>query len=138
MVWPFSQPHSISSYSLLPSPVSNHGIPEPVIGQTLDAAKSFFTLPLSAKEEVVDSSPFPASPCQPSLQLDIHKSPNFKGYTPLLAENSNPENQGDLHEGFDVGWEDPVTRIAREEADMDGENVWPEGLPGFREKVMDY
>jgi len=66
--------------------VSNHGIPESVIEQTLDVAKSFFALPLPTKEE-----------------LDIHKSPNFKGYTSLLGENTNPENRGDLHEGFDIG-----------------------------------
>ncbi|KAF9651654.1 2OG-Fe-II oxygenase [Thelephora ganbajun] len=101
--------------------VTNHGIPESVINQALDAAKGFFALPLSTKEE-----------------LDIHKSPNFKGYTALLGENSNPENRGDLHEGFDVGWEDPVTLTVRDEGGMDGKNVWPEGLPGFRDKVMDY
>jgi len=101
--------------------VSNHGIPESVIDGALGAAKRFFALPSSTKEE-----------------LDIHKSPNFKGYTGLLKENTNPQNQGDLHEGFDVGWEDPVTLAARDEGGLDGENVWPEGLPGFRETVMDY
>jgi len=100
---------------------SNHGIPETVIEQALDAAKRFFALPPSAKDE-----------------LDIHKSPNFKGYTPLLGENTNPENRGDLHEGFDVGWEDPVTHAVRTEGGLDGKNVWPEGLPGFRDEVMNY
>jgi len=101
--------------------VSNHGIPESMINEALGAGKEFFALPLSTKEE-----------------LDIHKSPNFKGYTGLLGENVNPENRGDLHEGFDVGWEDPVTLAVRNEGGLDGENVWPEGLPGFRETVMDY
>ncbi|KAF9778583.1 Clavaminate synthase-like protein [Thelephora terrestris] len=101
--------------------VSNHGIPEPKIEQTLDAAKRFFALPLAAKEE-----------------LDIHKSPNFKGYTGLLDENTNPENRGDFHEGFDLGWEDPITSAVRDEGGLDGKNVWPEGLPGFRVQVMDY
>lgn len=45
------------------SPVSNHGLPESVIGQALGAAKRFFALPLSAKEEVVKSksSPHPSA-----------------------------------------------------------------------------
>jgi len=101
--------------------VSNHGIPEPIIEQALHAAKALFALPQQIKEE-----------------LDIHKSPNFKGYTGLLAENTNPENRGDFHEGFDVGWEDPITSAVRDQGDLDGKNIWPEGLPGFRDKVMNY
>lgn len=109
-----------------------------MIEQTLGAAKRFFALPLPIKEEVVNLVYLPAPPRSLSLQLDIHKSPNFKGYTGLLGENTNPENRGDLHEGFDVGWEDPVTLTARKEGGLDGKNVWPEGLPGFRGQVMDY
>lgn len=48
---------SVLPHPFLSSPVSNHGIPESVIEQTLVAAKEFFALPLSAKEEVVKSSP---------------------------------------------------------------------------------
>src|SRR6266567_68679 len=50
-------------------------------------------------------------------QLDIHKSKNFKGYTALLGENTNPENRGDLHEGFDLGWEDPGSGTVRSSKD---------------------
>ena len=76
-------------------------------------------------------------------QLDIHKSKNFKGYTALLGENTNPENRGDLHEGFDIGWEDPDSgsvRPSSEDGSMAGENVWPDDklLPGFRRAVLDY
>jgi isopenicillin N synthase-like dioxygenase len=76
-------------------------------------------------------------------QLDIHKSTNFKGYTALLGENTNPENRGDLHEGFDLGWEDPDSGTARSSEDdglMAGENVWPDdtALPGFRRAVLEY
>jgi len=75
--------------------------------------------------------------------LDIHKSHNFKGYTPLLGENTNPENRGDVHEGFDVGWEDPdsgIVRSSEDDGSMAGENVWPDGalLPGFRRAVLEY
>jgi isopenicillin N synthase-like dioxygenase len=54
---PFTTPHPVSSSS-----VSNHGIPESVVEQTLDAAKSFFALPLSTKEEVVEPNHPPALP----------------------------------------------------------------------------
>lgn len=65
------------------------------------------------------------------FQIDIRKSPNFKGYTALLSENADPENRGDLHEGFDMGPE------SDENIAMSGSNVWPED-PGFREAVLPY
>ena len=71
--------------------MKNHGVDERVINTALSAGKSFFSLPQDAKDA-----------------LDIHKTPNFKGYTALLGENTDPENRGDLHEGFDIGWEDFV------------------------------
>ncbi|KAI0718197.1 Clavaminate synthase-like protein [Cerioporus squamosus] len=101
--------------------VKNHGIPEETISSTVEAAKRFFALPLSTK-----------------MAIDIHKTPNFKGYTALLGENTNPENRGDLHEGFDIGWEEPAGTSRADDGAMTGENLWPEGLPGFREAVLDY
>ena len=71
------------------------------------------------------------------MALDIHKSPNFKGYTALLSENSDPENRGDLHEGFDIGWEDFAGGSRRDDGPMTGDNVWPEGIPGFRDAFLE-
>ena len=101
----------------------NHGIPEETISATVDAAKRFFELPLATK-----------------MAMDIHKSANFKGYTALLGENTNPENRGDMHEGFDLGWEEfsGKGRGAEEDGAMGGGNVWPAGLPGFRESCLQY
>ncbi|KAF7299439.1 2OG-Fe oxygenase [Mycena indigotica] len=92
--------------------LKNHTIQEAVIADTITAAGDFFALPINAK-----------------LALDIHKSTNFKGYTALLGENTNPEGRGDLHEGFDLGWEEPGNNA------MSGVNVWPAEtlLPGFRD-----
>jgi len=103
--------------------VSNHGIPEPVINQSIDAAKSFFALPLETKQA-----------------LDIHKTPNYRGYTGLFSENTNPLNRGDLHEGFDLGWEElvPSSKRGRNDGVMAGNNVWPVGIPGFRNSVLSY
>jgi len=77
--------------------------------------------------------------------LDIHKSANFKGYTALLSENTDVKGLGDLHEGFDLGWEPEVdvgdsraeTLLLRDDGAMAGENVWPD-LPGFKRTVLDY
>ncbi|KAG9045995.1 hypothetical protein FS837_005287 [Tulasnella sp. UAMH 9824] len=99
-----------------------------VVGQ----AKRFFDLPSAEK-----------------MEFDIHKSDNFKGYTPLLGENTDPENRGDLHEGFDIGWEEldrPAdTQLSSTEPSsnsglIQGGNVWPstEVLPGFREALLKY
>ena len=105
------------------SVVKNHGIPDATITDTLAAGKRFFTLPQASK-----------------AAIDIHKSTNFKGYTGLLGENTNPENRGDLHEGFDLGWEDASGSRRAGDGAMAGENVWPDSteLPGFREPVMEY
>jgi isopenicillin N synthase-like dioxygenase len=86
-----------------------------------------------------------------SRQLDIHKSSNFKGYTALLSENTNPVGMGDLHEGFDLGWEEPAhngtwdTKPSSEEEGtaMTGTNIWPDeerltSLKGFKEDVLKY
>ncbi|KIJ17863.1 hypothetical protein PAXINDRAFT_167806 [Paxillus involutus ATCC 200175] len=104
--------------------IKNHGIPEEAIGAAISAAQQFFVLPTEMK-----------------MKLDIHATPNFKGYTALLGENTNPENKGDLHEGFDLGWE-PIEPIdgsqMREDGSMTGANVWPGNLPGFREDVLAY
>lgn len=80
------------------------------------------------------------------LKIDIHNVPNYKGYTALLAENTDPENRGDLHEGFDIGWEDTSGANADPSAQsrndgsgaMQGGNVWPADLPGFKEPVLEY
>ncbi|KAJ7366371.1 hypothetical protein DFH08DRAFT_834190 [Mycena albidolilacea] len=97
--------------------VKNHPIPESTIAGAIRAAGDFFALPTDSK-----------------LALDIHKSANFKGYTALLGENANPEGRGDLHEGFDIGWEEQGA------GPMAGLNVWPRDsdLPGFRDRVLEY
>ena len=118
-------PVSLSSSTRSANPscvaVKNHGISEGAISSAIEAAKRFFALPLSTK-----------------MALDIHNSPNFKGYTALLGENTNPENRGDLHEGFDIGWQHPTGASRADDGAMTGQNVWPTDLPGFREAVLEY
>ena len=60
-----------------------------------------------------------------------------------MSGNNNPENAGDLQEGFELGWEElseqdvdngrvPLTGI------MADANVWPSELSGFRDDVLKY
>ncbi|KAG5635450.1 hypothetical protein H0H81_011227 [Sphagnurus paluster] len=110
-----------STYSL----VKNHGISDEHITGALEAGKKFFALDTSLK-----------------MELDIGKSTNFKGYTALLQENVNPTGLGDLHEGFDIGWEpegcDPLRLTTIADSAMSGTNIWPDNLPGFKEAVLAY
>ncbi|KAG7088766.1 hypothetical protein E1B28_012732 [Marasmius oreades] len=107
--------------------IKNHKIPEDVITAAVEIGKTFFALPEASK-----------------MDLDIRKTPNFKEYTALLGEKTDPngKGKGDLHEGFDLGWEeiDPngvQKDTSRDDGAMSGSNVWPE-LPGFREIVLAY
>ncbi|VDB91816.1 unnamed protein product [Peniophora sp. CBMAI 1063] len=101
--------------------VTNHGIPDDLAPEAIEYAKKFFALDLDEKKK-----------------FDIHKSSNFKGYTALLGENTDPENRGDLHEGFDIGWEERDGRSLRsEDGAMEGGNVWP-NIDGFREAALAY
>jgi len=105
--------------------VKNHGIPEEIIQSALSASKEFFSLPIDKK-----------------MEIENKKTPNFKGYSPLLSGNNNPENAGDLQEGFEFGYEplDSTDYLASRESDgaMAGANVWPSSLPQFREAALTY
>jgi len=73
-------------------------------------------------------------------QFDIHKSANFKGYTALLGENTDPANRGDLHEAFDIGCDTLAPPVSVSEGSMIGTNVWPleSDVPGFRTAALAY
>ncbi|KAJ8487237.1 hypothetical protein ONZ51_g4303 [Trametes cubensis] len=105
--------------------VKNHGIPEETIERAYSASKEFFSLPVERK-----------------MELDIRKTSNFKGYNALLTSNNDPLNRGDLHEGFEFGWEELQARDNDEKRANDGvmagANVWPSDLPDFRESVLGY
>ena len=49
---------------------------------------------------------------------------------------------GDMHEGFEIGWEglDPKSNDSKRSNDgaMTGANVWPSELPEFREAILKY
>jgi len=105
--------------------VSNHGISEAAVEKALSACKEYFSLPLEEK-----------------MELDMKKTPNFKGYNPVLSSNNDPQNGGDMHEGFEFGWEELKAKIDDEkrvnDGVMAGANVWPKHPSGFREAVLTY
>lgn len=101
---------------------SNHGVPSEVIESCFSAAHAFFDLAEAEK-----------------MAIHVSKSEEMRGYTPLLGENTDPQNKGDLHEGFDLA-------LDLDSSDPDvqagifgyGPNQWPESLPAFRAPIMAY
>ena len=70
--------------------------------------------------------------------VSILHSDKMRGYTGLLDENTDPDNDGDLHEAFDLAQD-----FAPDSPELQagiygwGANQWPD-LDGFREQVNDY
>jgi isopenicillin N synthase-like dioxygenase len=60
----------------------------------------------------------------------------------LLSGNNDPSNDGDLQEGFEIGWEelDSSDNASIRAADgvMAGTNVWPSNMPEFRLAILKY
>ena len=105
--------------------VNNHGVPEDVIHRAFTAVQEFFSLPDEKK-----------------LEVDNKKTANFKGYNAVLTSNNDPAGAGDMHEGFEFGWEEIIPKDSDEKRTNDGVmvggNIWPSGLPEFREAVLTY
>ena len=99
--------------------VRNHGVPEAEIEGIFDIGRRFFALPLETK-------------------LAIHKnlSPQHAGYTPLLAENTDLSNNGDLHESFDMV--SPLAHYPTKQAADEEVNLWPESLPELKASLDRY
>lgn len=100
----------------------NHHVDMRIISDAYKAAHSFFDLPLDRK-----------------LAVNIANSPNMRGYTPLLGENTDPTARGDLHEGFDLALD-----LDTNDADVlrgvfgYGPNQWPSDVPAMRKALVDY
>lgn len=101
--------------------VTGHGVDPELVAQTFAAAEAFFARPLEEKDEV-----------------SIKNSVKMRGYTGLLEENTDPDNDGDLHEAFDIGID-----LADDDPDAHGDiygwglNQWPE-IEGFRSLLVGY
>lgn len=72
------------------------------------------------------------------MKYDVKKSATFKGYNALLSENNDPNNRGDMHEGFNIGPEF-TDSDGKEKSAMSSPNVWPTtDVPDFRDNVLKF
>lgn len=102
--------------------VKHHGVDRATIDAAFAQAENFFSLPLDVK-----------------MKIHVGKSPNFRGYTPLLGENTDSTARGDLHEAFDLALDVPAeSASAGGGKTLYGPNVWPQGIPGFKEALTRY
>ncbi|GMY36159.1 2-oxoglutarate-Fe(II) type oxidoreductase hxnY [Fagus crenata] len=99
--------------------VINHGISEEFVDEVFSQSRRMFCLPLSEK-------------------MKILRNEKLSGYTPVLDELLDPENQvhGDYKEGYYIGVEVDEADPGAEKPFF-GPNVWPapELLPGWRETM---
>lgn len=68
-------------------------------------------------------------------QYDARQSPGYKGYTPLLNQNTDPQNRGDLLESFNIG---PEQSNSVESSGLLDPNPWPAEIDGFKEEYIGY
>ncbi|WJX25966.1 hypothetical protein P8452_14953 [Trifolium repens] len=103
--------------------VVNHGISEEFMDEVFAQSKRFFTLPMKEK-------------------MKILRNEKHRGYTPVLDELLDPENQihvGDYKEGYYIGVE-----VSEDDPESNkpfyGPNKWPapDILPGWRETMEKY
>ncbi|GKV06699.1 hypothetical protein SLEP1_g18555 [Rubroshorea leprosula] len=87
--------------------VVNHGISQEFMDEVFAQSKRFFQLPLNAK-------------------MKLLRNEKHRGYTPILDELLDPENQkhGDYKEGYYIGVEVPEDDPDAEKP-FYGPNVWP-------------
>lgn len=102
----------------------NHGVPYDVAQGPFLAAKEFFKRP---KEE--------------KMQVFTGKLPDgqYQGYHPLLQYNLNGRPYNDLYEAFNFTYDmkyDPIH--GGKESETPALNLWPENIPGFKERCFDY
>jgi len=99
--------------------IRNHGIAEADVERIFAVGRRFFALSLEEK-------------------LSIHKnlSPQHAGYTPLLAENTDASNSGDLHESFDMV--SPLAQYPGRTAAGANLNLWPQSLPQLKAALDRY
>ena len=99
--------------------VYGHGIDQQLFLNAREQALEFFHSPASVKSAV-----------------HISRFPHHRGYVGHNEVTPDPEKGGDIREAFKVAWdlpEDDPDYLAG--ITMYGPNVWPQGLPQFREFV---
>lgn len=102
--------------------VANHGVPETLLARTLDWGRRFFALPEAEK-----------------LRLYRTSEGGFRGYRAPFGQNYDPKRQLSYNENYFL-WSEPPAghRLADPDLPLAKPNLWPAGLPGFREDVEAY
>ncbi len=108
--------HEIGFFYLI-----GHGIDDAASARAFDVARRFFALPLADK-----------------LQVEMLRSPQFRGYTRTGGELT--QGQVDWREQIDLGSEHPRCTDASAPAYMrlDGPNLWPAALPELQGVFNDW
>lgn len=105
--------------------LANHGVSAALIEDTFAEAKRFFDQSDSKKREIA-----------------IEGSPHHRGYFALGGENLDPVKQravGDFKEGIKIGRHlDAEHPLVQAGVPLHGPDLWPEGLPGWREAMQAY
>jgi isopenicillin N synthase-like dioxygenase len=97
--------------------VRDHGIPQGLIDRAEQLSKQFFALPDDVKRKYL-----------------IPGGGGARGYTAFGIETAKGEQAFDLKEFWHVGRELPEGHNFRE---VMADNVWPEGIPGFKETFLE-
>ncbi|UBF29110.1 hypothetical protein K9N68_15490 [Kovacikia minuta CCNUW1] len=102
--------------------ITNHGIEDAIIEQTLAETKRFFDLPLEVKNQVT-----------------IANSPISRGFEPIGYQTLDQNAAPDFKEGFYIGVErginDPLVQAG---TPNHGANQWLPDLPGWRVQMEQY
>ncbi|KAF8388913.1 hypothetical protein HHK36_025594 [Tetracentron sinense] len=102
--------------------VVNHGISQEFMDEVFAQSKLFFDLPISEKMKVL-------------------RNEKHRGYTPVLDELLDPDNQvnGDYKEGYYIGVEVPEDDFGAQKP-FYGPNVWPSAdlILGWRQTMEKY
>jgi isopenicillin N synthase-like dioxygenase len=96
--------------------IADHGLDQPVIDRAIEATKAFFALPDDVKRRYH----------QPG-------GGGARGYTPFGIETAKGGTHVDLKEFWHVGRELPQSHPFRA---VMADNVWPDELPAFRERLL--
>jgi len=94
--------------------IRNHGIPQQLVDEAYEVFKAFYALPEDVKK-----------------RYHVPGGGGARGYTPFGIETAKDSKHFDLKEFWHIGREIPDESPYR---DSMPPNLWPEEIPGFREK----
>jgi isopenicillin N synthase-like dioxygenase len=102
--------------------VVGHDLDQDLVSETFAVSREFFGRPMPEK-----------------MQIEMARSPLYRGYFPVGGEITNPKAGGDAKEGFDMALElpadDPDVRAGKP---LHGANQWPVAPARFRSVLLRY